>query len=722
MVSIRMVHQEDRPGFTDWLEKLALPETTKEKLAATSEQPESLLIGQEMVEILHELQMDDQTLQAALIFPYCQIHELDDADIREQFGEPILKLVSGVREMDAIRSLYVTQYVTADEIQVDKIRRMLLAMVKDVRAVLIKLAERICRLRQLKNADEESRVIAAMECSNIYAPLANRLGVGQLKWELEDLAFRYLHPDTYKQITNMLDEKRSDRQNYIDDFVSELQVQLDIHDVEAKVQGRPKHFFSIWRKMQKKNLDFQQLFDIRAVRIVANRVQDCYAILGLVHALWKHIPAEFDDYIATPKSNGYQSIHTVVIGPRGKAIEIQIRTEYMHEDAELGVAAHWKYKEGKSDSDSRYEEKIAWLRKILLWQEEMAADSDLVEELRSQVFEDRVYVYTPKGDVIDLSAKSTPLDFAYYIHSNVGHRCNGAKINGRIVPLTYRLQTGDQVEILTSNEINPKRDWMNPSLGYVRTSRARAKIQTWFKKQDRDKNLAAGKEILDTEITRARLTTEGIDKCVSRFNFNALDDLYVALGAGDVRIMQVINFLQQLQRPEPEIDPRVTKQPKTRSTGSSKDHVVVEGVGRLMSTIAGCCQPLPGDPIEGYITVGRGVSVHKQECEQLRQLLQQNPERSIEVSWANELHEHFQAVIDVICWDRDGIIRDMTTILANERSGLLGLETFPQKQDHEAKVRLKIEVKNLNALARTMKRLEQVNGVLNVVRLGENRS
>lgn len=718
MVTIRKVHQSDRPGFAEWLEQLNLPENTKEKLATTSEQPESLLIGQEMVEILHELQMDDQTLQAALVFPYCQIHELDDQEIEVEFGDDICRLVMGVREMDAIRSLYVTQHVSANEAQIDKIRRMLLAMVKDVRAVLIKLAERICRLRQLKNSDEEAKVIAAMECSNIYAPLANRLGVGQLKWELEDLAFRYLHPDTYKQITNMLAEKRSDRQEYINDFVENLQEQLDKSDIQAKVQGRPKHFFSIWRKMQKKNLDFAQLFDIRAVRVVAKRVQDCYATLGLVHSVWKHIPKEFDDYIATPKSNGYQSIHTVVIGPEGKAVEIQIRTEQMHDDAELGVAAHWKYKEGKSGSDDKYEEKIAWLRKILQWQEEMAADTDVVEELRSQVFEDRVYVYTPKGDVLDLPTGSTPLDFAYYIHSNVGHRCTGAKVAGRIVPLTYKLQTGDQVVILTSKHINPSRDWMNPSLGYVHSSRARAKIQVWFKKQDKEKNLVAGKEILDTEIARARLTNEGLDKSVERFNMTTLDDLYVAIGAGDVRIMQVVNFLQQQQAPKAEIDPRVSKPPRARSSSPSKEHIVVEGVGRLMSQIAGCCQPLPGDPIEGYITIGRGVSVHKQDCEQLHQLLQQHPERAIEVNWAHDLHEQFQAILDIVCWDRDGILRDITTVLANEKAGLLSVETFPQKDEKAARIRLKIEVKNLNSLARAMKKIQNVAGVLEVIRAG----
>lgn len=716
MVSIRKVHQPERPSFSDWLAELNLPISTKDKLANVSKQPEILLIGQEMVEILHELQMDDETLQAALVYPYCQIHKLEASDIAAEFGEGIQNLVLGVRGMDAIRSLHDSQHVKADENQIDNIRRMLLAMVKDVRAVVIKLAERICHLRQMKNEDEETRVLSAMESANIYAPLANRLGIGQLKWELEDLSFRYLHPDTYKHITSMLDEKRSDRQEYIEDFVFVLQKALDESQIQAKVFGRPKHFFSIWKKMQKKSLSFEQLFDIRAVRIIANRLQDCYAALGVVHATWKHIPKEFDDYIATPKPNGYQSIHTVVVGPQGRTIEIQIRTDHMHEDAELGVAAHWKYKEGKANASDDYEQKIAWLRKILQWQEDMAEDGDLVEELRSQVFEDRVYVFTPKGDVLDLPTGSTPLDFAYYVHSNVGHRCTGAKIAGRIVPLTYQLQTGDQVEILTSKILNPSRDWMNPTLGYIHSSRARAKIQTWFKKQDKDKNLAAGKEILDTEITRAHLKTDGLDEACGKFNMLSVDDLYVAIGAGDVRIMQVINFLQQFQTPPPEIDPRVNK-PKTTPSSGKKDHIIVEGVGHLMSQMAGCCKPLPGDPIRGYITIGRGVSVHKQDCDQLHSLLAQHPERSIDVNWAQDVRDTFETVVEVICIDRDGILRDITTELANEKVGLLGVQSKSYKEDQTARIRLNLEVKNLNSLARTMSRLEHLRNVLEVNRM-----
>lgn len=510
MVSTRKVHQADRPPFEAWLDSLELSAETKEKLSAVSSIPERLLVGQEMVEILCQLNMDDATLQAALVFPYCEQHALSEDDIYEEFGGEIRDLIVGVRRMDAIKSLHARKVKgsgfaeKSDEQHIDSIRRMLLAMVEDVRAVVIKMAERICALQQVKKADEETRVMVARECASIYAPLANRLGIGQLKWELEDLAFRYLHPITYKQIAHQLDGKRRERAEYIETIVGDLQGLLDSEEIRAEVYGRPKHIFSIWKKMQKKRLTFEQLFDIRAVRIIAERLQDCYAALGTVHASYKHLPNEFDDYIATPKPNGYQSIHTVIVGPEGKSVEIQIRTQKMHQDAELGVAAHWKYKEGSTGKQSGYDERINWLRRILAWQEEVAESGDLVEELRSQVFDDRVYVFTPKGDVIDLPQGATPLDFAYYIHSNVGHRCIGAKVNGRIVPFTYLLQSGDQIEVLTGKEPNPSRDWMHPGLGYVHSSRARATIHSFFKKQDRDKNLAAGKELLERELQIGR--------------------------------------------------------------------------------------------------------------------------------------------------------------------------------------------------------------------------
>ncbi len=715
MVSVRTVHSEIRPGFEEWLDNLKVSDSTKEKLATILEQPEILLIGQEMVEMLQELQMDDETMLASFVYTYCQIRELSEEEIAEQFSPEIQALVQGVRRMSAIRTLHSSQYIKADEGQIDNIRRMLLSMVQDVRAVVIKLAERIIKLRQVKNADEETRVMTARECASIYAPLANRLGIGQLKWELEDLSFRYLHPESYTHIAKMLREKRKERQDYIEHFVDSMQQQLDEQGIKAKVYGRPKHIYSIWKKMQNKGLTFEQLFDIRAVRIIADTLQDCYTVLGAVHASWQHIPREFDDYIATPKPNGYQSIHTVIIGPEGKTIEVQVRTQKMHDDAELGVAAHWKYKEGKSGGSDSFEDKINWLRKILAWQDDMSESGDIVEELRSQVFDDRVYVFTPKGDIIDLPKGSTPLDFAYYVHTNVGHRCNGAKISGRIVPLTYQLRTGDQVEILTGKRANPSRDWMNSSMGYVLSSRARAKIATWFKKQDKDKNLQAGKDMLFNEIVKARLDKDMLNDVHDRFNVNSLEDLYVAVGGGDVGVMQVINHLQQKVKPKPDIDPRVkTKASKAVSPG---DQIVVEGVGNLMSVLAGCCQPLPGDPVYGYITMGRGVSVHKKDCEQLSAMLTQNPERGIEVNWSHEVKGAFKTKVDIFCYDRDGILREITTILGNEKVSLLGVHSESHEQDHTANITLTLEVKDLNSLARLMTKLEKIRNVLEVKRI-----
>jgi GTP pyrophosphokinase len=724
MVSTRKVHQADRPPFEAWLDSLELSAETKEKLSAVSSIPERLLVGQEMVEILCQLNMDDATLQAALVFPYCEQHALSEDDIYEEFGGEIRDLIVGVRRMDAIKSLHARKVngsgfaEKSDEQHIDSIRRMLLAMVEDVRAVVIKMAERICALQQVKKADEETRVMVARECASIYAPLANRLGIGQLKWELEDLAFRYLHPITYKQIAKQLDGKRRERAEYIETIVGDLQGLLDSEEIRAEVYGRPKHIFSIWKKMQKKRLTFEQLFDIRAVRIIAERLQDCYAALGTVHASYKHLPNEFDDYIATPKPNGYQSIHTVIVGPEGKSVEIQIRTQKMHQDAELGVAAHWKYKEGSTGKQSGYDERINWLRRILAWQEEVAESGDLVEELRSQVFDDRVYVFTPKGDVIDLPQGATPLDFAYYIHSNVGHRCIGAKVNGRIVPFTYLLQSGDQIEVLTGKEPNPSRDWMHPGLGYVHSSRARATIHSFFKKQDRDKNLAAGKELLERELQRAHLPAKVPNEAFEKFNLQTLDDLYTAVGAGDVRVMQVINFIHHLQEPpapEPEISPKV-KTRKTAAGTGKKDAVVVQGVGHLMSQLANCCKPVPGEAILGYITQGRGVSVHKESCDQLQHLLSQHPERQIEVNWSQELKVGFETGIDIFCHDRTGLLRDITTVLANENVPLLGVNSLSDKNRQTALITISIEVHDLDTVSKVLTRLRQLKGVTDAKR------
>ncbi|MFQ2173769.1 GTP diphosphokinase [Aeromonas rivipollensis] len=736
MVAVREIHLKDNFTLDEWVSSLSLSESDKNQLrtvyqycltlgdeALTSR---LLVRGVEMVGILLMLSMDLATLKSAILYPFVEAGLIKQEKVNEDFGPKIAKLVEGVLEMEAIRSLQTLHRSETSPEQVDNVRRMLLAMVEDVRAVVIKLAERIACLREAKLADEETRVLMAQEITNIYAPLANRLGIGQLKWELEDLAFRYLHPDTYKQIAKQLDEKRLDRERYIREFVQSLRDALAEAGVEAEVYGRPKHIYSIWRKMQKKHLEFNELFDVRAVRVITKRLQDCYAALGIVHTHFHHIPREFDDYVANPKPNGYQSIHTVVVGEEGKTVEIQIRTEQMHQDAELGVAAHWRYKEGAQAAakTSTFEDKIEWLRKLLAWQEDLSESGSLLDDLRSQVFEDRVYVFTPKGDVIDLPAGATPLDFAYHVHSMIGHRCIGTKVDGRIVPFTYTLQTGDQVEVITQKEPNPSRDWMNPNAGFLRSSRARAKVSTWFRKLDRDKNIAAGKELLEKELDRHNLTLSKVDKVVlERFHAEELEDLLAGIGSGDIRINQLLNYLDtRYNKPTAEEEDRRLLEKLEQKANApfrpkAKDHIVVEGVGNLMTHIARCCQPIPGDSIQGFITMGRGVSIHREDCEQLKELSRRNPERLIDAVWGENYSGGYGLTIRILSNDRSGLLRDITTVLANEKINVMGVRSRSNVREQTAEIDMELEIYNINAFNRALAKLSQLNDVISAKRL-----
>ncbi|MEM6187436.1 GTP diphosphokinase [Shewanella vaxholmensis] len=736
MVSVREAHFND-PDFhlEDWVARYVGHADEAQMLlsligqidALPAKSPaakrELLERAREMIEILAPLNMDIETLQAAILFVVFDAGLLTEDAIKEKFGESLARLVASVVTMNAIGALKINPNSRSTEPQIDNIRRMLLAMVEDVRAVVIKLAERVCLLRAVKNADEETRVLLAREIADIYAPLANRLGIGQLKWELEDISFRYLHPDTYKDIAKQLDGKRLDREVFIDKFVSQLQQRLDEDQIRAKVYGRPKHIYSIWRKMKGKHLKFDELFDVRAVRIVTERLQDCYGALGVVHTLWHHIPREFDDYVANPKPNGYQSIHTVVVGPEGKTVEIQIRTQDMHEDAELGVAAHWKYKEGNNQSgkQSGYEEKINWLRKILQWQEDVVESGNLVEEVRSQVFEDRVYVFTPSGEVVDLPLGSTVLDFAYYIHSQVGHKCIGAKVDGRIVPFTYQVETGERIEIITSKQPNPKRDWLNPNLGYIRTSRARSKIQHWFKQQDRDKNIVAGKEMLESELARVSLKIKDAAIAVERFNMASMDDLLAAIGGGDVRLHQVVNHIQSRLRldevSEEDAVEELVKKGQHKPTSSGRGQVEVNGVGNLLNHIARCCQPVPGDEILGFITKGRGISVHRADCEQVKELMRVHPERGVDVVWGENYSGGYRMRLRVLAHDRSGLLRDLTSVLAAEKSNVLAMSSSSDTKNQTAAIELELELYNLDGLSRVLSKLTQVDSVIEARRL-----
>ncbi|RUO77372.1 GTP diphosphokinase [Idiomarina seosinensis] len=727
MVHVRSTHVDD-PKYKDseqhWLNAVSDPEPLENTLAQLQQQfpehPEALLKGQEMVEILAPLKLDAESLLASLYVPLLDAGKLDLDKLNGKQSKTLIVLLRNVQQMQSIGDLQHFQHGQPDGSQIDNVRRMLLSMVEDVRAVLIKLAERICYLREVKAADEETRVLAAKECAEIYAPLANRLGIGQLKWELEDIAFRYLHPNTYKTIAKRLHERRTDREQYIDNFVSSLQQALDEQGIQAEVYGRPKHIYSIWRKMQKKHLQFDQLFDIRAVRILTHNLKDCYAALGVVHSSWRHIASEFDDYVATPKPNGYQSIHTVVIGPEDKNVEIQIRSHDMHDDAELGVAAHWMYKEGAAPGKRHgFEDKIAWLRKLLAWHEDMAGSESLVDEIRSQVFEDRVYVFTPKGEVVDLPMGSTPLDFAYYVHSQVGHKCVGAKIDGRIVPFTYQLQNGDRVEILTQKTAKPRRDWLNPQLGYLHSSRARAKVHTYFKKLDREKNIPAGKELLENELQKHQLTLAKVSKSLDleRFNVTSLDDLLAAIGAGDIRLQQVVNQVKPQASEEDRLE-QLKKRSKVnkRKLGGTSE-VVIEGIGNLMMQFAKCCEPLPGEPIMGFITQGRGVSVHRRDCDQLGHLLHQHPERGIDVSWSRQTKQDYQAGLRISAMDRNGLLHDITSILSNEKAAVLQMDSDADSSSQTAIIVLQLAVKDNESLQRISQRLRQINGVEQVQRV-----
>ncbi|MDS1840233.1 GTP diphosphokinase [Vibrio vulnificus] len=741
MVAVRSAHlnQNEQFELESWVASLKQDAGVSKRLIEVyrhcqtilqgHEQAELLLWrGREMIEILVTLSMDKATLVAAQLFPLVSSGAFAREPLEEHYSKEIIKLIDGVDEMAAIGQLNITLEGSAASAQVDNVRRMLLAMVDDFRCVVIKLAERICNLIEVKKAPDEVRRAAAKECANIYAPLANRLGIGQLKWEIEDYAFRYQQPDTYKQIAKQLSERRIVREQYIKDFVDDLSQEMKECGINAEVSGRPKHIYSIWRKMQKKSLEFDELFDVRAVRIIADKLQDCYAALGVVHTKYKHLPSEFDDYVANPKPNGYQSIHTVVLGPEGKTIEIQIRTKQMHEDSELGVAAHWKYKEGSSSGRSGYDEKITWLRKLLDWQEEMSDSGEMLDELRSQVFDDRVYAFTPRGDVVDLPMGATPLDFAYHIHSEVGHRCIGAKVAGRIVPFTHKLNMGDQVEIITQKEPNPSRDWLNPSLGFVTSGRARAKINAWFRKQSREKNLEAGREILENELAKIGATLKDAEQyAVKRFNVKSADELYVGVGSGDLRINQILNHINALvNKPTAEEEDRQAlerlqeagNKAAVSPTRPRKDAVVVQGVDNLMSHLARCCQPIPGDEICGYITQGRGISVHRADCEQLEELRHHAPERIIDTVWGSDVVGSYMLTVRVEAMERSGLLKDITTMLANEKIKVISMKSRLDYRTHLNVMDFELEVTNIEVLTRIMKRVEQIKDVMSVKRLG----
>jgi GTP pyrophosphokinase len=661
-----------------------------------------------VAQMLAELRLDTDTLAAALMHDTLEDTQVTYEKLESEFGEQIAKLVDGVTKLGQIDQLSgMSERNIKEDAQAESLRKMFLAMVDDVRVVLIKLADRLHNMRTLGSLPEHKRKRIARETMEIFAPLANRLGIWQIKWELEDLSFRHLEPETYKEIATLIDERRPDRERYITQVVRRVREELNQAGINAEVEGRPKHIYSINRKMRRKGVDFDQIYDVRGVRVTVESTPDCYAALGVIHSLWRPIPGEFDDYIATPKDNMYRALHTAVVGPEGKPLEVQIRTYEMDYTAELGIAAHWRYKESQRQ-DPVFDNKIAWLRQLMEWRQEVTDAHGFVDSLKTDVFQDRVYTFTPKGDIVDLPAGSTPIDFAYHIHTEVGHRCRGAKVNGRLVALHYQLHSGDQVEVLTAKRGGPSRDWLNQHLGYIKTQRARSKVRQWFKRQNREENIVQGREMLERELKRLGLDETPYDQIAKRFNIDKVDDLMAAIGAGDINAHQIAGRALELAEPEEEIleIPSVRTLPVAPATG-----VRVDGVGDLLTNLARCCNPLPGDDIVGYITRGRGVSIHRQDCPNI--LRMNDRERLIAVDWGtDEVTETHPVNVRVEAYDRQGLLRDIAAIVADESINLSAANIATRKKDNIATMMITLEIADIDQLSRVLARVERLPNVV----------
>ena len=654
--------------------------------------------------ILDQLKLDTPTLLAALL------SDLPESEM-ERAGEFGAQVNGMLRDLSRIRTLAVAGSGDSDERQSENLRRMLLGLADDVRVVMVVLAKRLQLMRVLKYLDEDEQKRIADITQRIHAPLANRLGIWQLKWELEDLSLRYLRPDEYRDIARALEEKRAEREAFIAQVIERLQQRCRERGIEAQISGRPKHIYSIWRKMQRKHVDFSQIFDVRAVRVLVESVSQCYEVLGMVHGAWQPVPGEFDDYIAHPKPNGYRSLHTAVIGEDGKPLEVQIRTWEMHEHAERGVAAHWRYKEdGKGDAE--LERRIEWMR---AWLEQ---PSDVQEPDSDAEFEARrIYVLTPQGRVVELPKGATAVDFAYAIHSSVGHRCRGAKADGRMISLTQQLESGQTVEILTAKEEAPSLDWLSVSSGYVATSRARNRIRQWFKKQNFEQHVQLGKSSLEKEVKRLGVPRPDLSRLLARYNFTAVEDLYAAIGRGEVSPVQVASA--QAPPEERPVEESIAEKAALRERRPGRGHgqVMVEGVDDLMTNMARCCKPVPYDPIVGYITRGRGVTIHRRDCPVVKRLREEQQERLIPVTWSEEQPQGaFLVDIQVHAGDRKGLLRDITSVFSNEEVDVLGVKTRSNRRKETADMRFTVEVQDVTQLSRVMEKLEQVPDVVGVRR------
>jgi GTP pyrophosphokinase len=666
----------------------------------------------DVAEIVRTLDADDEVVLAAMIQPLLDAKLMEREAAEKRFGDEPTRLARALGQLGHFGlPAEWTPERGLEAGQAEALRKMLLAVIGDVRLVVVRLAEQLQKMRSAKALDPATQRRFALETREVYAPLANRLGVWQVKWELEDLAFRYLEPTEYKRIAAVLNERRSDRERYIDELKTLLLGELRAAGIEAAIEGRPKHIYSIWRKMQSKHLAFEQLMDIRAARILVGTVAECYGALGVVHSLWQFIPGEFDDYIATPKDNLYRSIHTAVIGPGGDPVEIQIRTHDMHANSERGIAAHWRYKEG-GRSDQAYERKINQLRTLLAPTEGVETASDFLDRMRVELFQDRIYAVTPKGEIVDVPVGGTPLDFAYQVHTDLGHRTRGAKVNGRMVSLDTHLKNSDTVEIITGKTAQPSRDWLSPQSGFLASPRHRNKVRAWFRKQEETQNKVEGRAMLDREIQRLGVNMPPMPELLAELKLDNTEALHEALGLGELSSAQVAGAIQRL------LHARADRHdvPRLRPTPEREPETEVHGIGDLLSTYAKCCKPVPPEPIVGYITVGRGISIHARACANFARLAAKAPARVLAVAWGKTGSGEFPVDITIEAFDRRGLVRDVSAILADEKISIQGMNTVTDKKDAIARMQMAISITGLPQLSLALARIAQVPSVISARR------
>jgi len=672
----------------------------------------------EVAKILAELELDEATIAAALLHDVVEDTKYTLEDIEKEFGPHVALLVDGVTKLGRI------EYKSKEELQVENLRKMFLAMAKDIRVILIKLADRLHNMRTLKYHSEKKQKEIAQETLEIFAPLANRLGIFRIKWELEDLSFRYLKPQEYYDLSEGIALKRAEREVQINEVIEQLRNRLAEVGIKADISGRPKHFYSIYRKMITQHKELSEIYDLTAVRVIVDSVNDCYGALGIVHTMWKPLPGRFKDYIAMPKPNMYQSLHTTLVGAHGEPFEIQIRTWEMHRTAEYGIAAHWKYKEGNKPTGANFEQKLSWLRQLLEWQHDSRDAGEFMESLKIDLFADTVFVFTPKGDVVELPAGSCPVDFAYRVHTDVGHRCIGAKINNRIVPLDTKLANGDIVEILTSKQSNgPSRDW----LSFVKTSQAKNRIRSWFKREKREENITRGKEILEREIRKLGLDpaqilkSEHLAKICKSYNFATAEDLYAAMGDGAVTVNKVLVRLKEdLTKDERErLQLEALQQGEGKSTsgyGKASQGVRVKGVDNILVRFSRCCNPLPGDDIVGYVTRGRGVSIHRRECENIKAHSLEEQARMVEVIWDTEVESIYPVDLEIFALDRPRLVTDVMSAVMETRTNILAINARVGK-DKITHIQLSIEIRNLGHLYNVMQKIRRIKDITSVERV-----